>query len=527
VSVDEPRSWWHDAVFYEIYVRSYADSDGDGIGDLAGISAHLDHLVDLGVDAIWLTPFYPSPMADHGYDVADPRAVDPLFGDLDAFDNVVQSAHARGLRVVIDIVPNHTSVEHAWFRAALAAEPGSDARARYLFRTGRGARSEQPPNNWQSVFGGGAWEQVTDGEWYLHLFAPEQPDLNWRHPDVPADFEQTLRFWLDRGVDGFRIDVAHGLFKGADLPDTATGSSLDLLADVMPASPIWNQPEVHDVYRRWHAIAAEYAHDPVLVGEVWIGDQNAVAEYVRSDELHLAFNFRLLFSEWGAAAYRRAIDESRGALAAVGSTPTWVLGNHDVQRQVSRYGGGDVGEQRARAAVLLLLALPGPVFLYQGEELGLPEVTLPDEALQDPVWERSGHTIRGRDGCRVPLPWSGTAAPYGFSSAAQQPWLPMPTDWSAHTVAAQQTDPTSMLALYRTALQVRRDEPALGAGDFSWQQSDADVLGFVRRSANGSVRCIVNASDSAIELPSAEVLLSSAPMTAGRLAANTAVWLRG
>ena len=518
-------AWWRAAVFYEIYVRSYSDANSDGVGDLRGITNRLDHLVDLGVDGLWLTPFYPSPMRDHGYDVANPRDVDPRFGSLADFDLLVDAARARGLRMIVDIVPNHSSNEHPWFREALVSAPGSDARARYHFRDGTGPGHSEPPNNWQSVFGGIAWTRV-DQQWYLHLFTPEQPDLNWHHPAVPADYEQTLRFWLDRGVDGFRIDVAHGLFKDRDLPSTGTGSSLDLLADRLEPTPIWNQPEVHDIYRRWHAICHEYAQSPVLVGEVWIGDPAAVASYVRADELQLAFNFRLLFSEWDAPTYRRAIDQSLSELHAVGAPPTWVFGNHDVQRQVTRYGGEALGERRARAAVMLLLALPGSAFLYQGDELGLPDVRLPDKALQDPIWERSGHTIRGRDGCRVPLPWAGAAPAYAFSPTATPSWLPMPTDWQPLTVEAQQTDPGSMLALHRAALGQRKREPALGDGVLEWQPSPATVLDFVRPHPDGSVRCIVNLGSGPIRLPPGELLLGSAMQQGDVLPPDTAVWLR-
>jgi alpha-glucosidase len=517
------RPWWRDAVFYEIYVRSYADANGDGVGDLAGITERLDHVVELGVDAIWLTPFYPSPMADHGYDVADPRNVDPQFGDLADFDALVTAAHERGLRVTVDIVPNHTSNEHAWFRAALSAPASSSARARYIFRDGTGPGGAEPPNNWQSVFGGGAWTRVGDGQWYLHLFTPEQPDLNWRHPDVAPDFEHTLRFWLDRGVDGFRIDVAHGLFKDPALPSTSAGSSLDLLADRLAPTPMWNQPEVHDIYRRWHAVAEEYAQAPVLIGEVWIGDARVVAEYVRSDELHLAFNFRLLFSPWSGPAYRHAIDESLGELTAVGAPPTWVFSNHDVQRQVSRFGDGAIGAGRARAAALLLLALPGPAFVYQGDELGLPEVVIPDEAIQDPIWARSGHTIRGRDGCRVPLPWAGPAPPYAFSRVGATPWLPMPDDWARLTVAAEQADPQSMFSLYRTALRLRRETASLHDGELIWQESASQVLDFVRPHA---LRCIVNLGTTPVALPTATVLLASDALADATLPPDTAVWLQ-
>jgi alpha-glucosidase len=520
----QSRPWWRDAVFYEIYVRSFADANGDGVGDLAGIRARLDHLVDLGVDALWLTPFYPSPMADHGYDVADPRNVDPLFGDLTGFDALVTDAHDKGLRLIVDVVPNHSSNAHPWFVQALAEGPRSAARDRYLFRDGRGRKGSDPPNNWDSVFGGSAWTQVGDGQWYLHLFAPEQPDLNWRHPDVAADYEQTLRFWLDHGVDGFRIDVAHGLFKDPALPD-APGSSLDLMADTFVPTPTWNQPQVHDVYRHWRSICAADPREPVLVGEVWIGDPSVVADYVRPDELHLAFNFRLLFARWKPQLIRNAIETSIDSLSTVGAPPTWVLANHDVVRQVTRYGGGESGARRARAAILLLLALPGPVFLYAGEELGLPEVELPPEALQDPVWERSGHTIPGRDGCRVPLPWSGERPPYGFAPPGTTTWLPMPDDWGAYTVAAEHSDQDSMLRLYADALRQRRTQPALGDGALEWLEGPSDVLDFTRPDATRAIRCILNMSAQAIDLPDQEVLLSSGGLPDRQLPPDSAVWL--
>jgi alpha-glucosidase len=465
--------------------------------------------------------------------VADPRDVDPTFGTLRDFDGLVTDAHEHGLRVIIDVVPNHTSIAHPWFQAALAAPPGSAERSRYIFRDGRGPDGAQPPNNWQAVFGGSAWTRV-DKQWYLHLFTPEQPDLDWHNPEVGADYEKTLRFWLDRGVDGFRIDVAHGLFKDPSLPDTSGGSPLDLLAEKLAPTPMWNQPGVHDVYRRWRAICAGYAHEPVLVGEVWIGDPAVVAEYVRPDELHLAFNFRLLFSRWGGPAYRHAIEQSTQRLHAVGAPPTWVLGNHDVDRQVTRYGGGERGLRRARAALLVLLALPGPAFLYQGEELGLPEVVLPDEALQDPIWVRSGHTIRGRDGCRVPLPWDGAEPPYGFSPAGTATWLPMPADWAGLAVTRQWADPSSTLALYAEALRCRRAEPALGDGDVVWQDGTSnvgddvrdDVVDFARPHDAGSVRCVANLGTEPVQLPAGEVLISSVPISSGALPSDAAAWIR-
>ncbi|HEX7353559.1 MAG TPA: glycoside hydrolase family 13 protein [Mycobacteriales bacterium] len=516
----ESRPWWQTAVFYEIYVRSYADGTGDGLGDLPGIRGRLGHLAALGVDALWLTPFYPSPMADHGYDVADPRAVEPLFGTLDDLDGLVADAHDLGLRVVVDVVPNHVSSAHPWFRAALAGEPGGPERSRFHFRDGRGGQGDEPPTNWRSAFGGSAWTRVPDGQWYLHLFAPEQPDLDWRNPDVGADFEQTLRFWLDRGVDGFRIDVAHGLVKDPTFPDNPSGVVVDLMSETSAPTPMWDQPQVHDVWRGWRRIADAYPHEPVLVGEVWLGDARAQARYVRPGELHLAFNFRLLFSAWEGGEMAAAIDRSVTELHAVGAPSTWVLSNHDVVRHVSRYGGGALGRRRARAALLLVLALPGAVFLYQGEELGLEEVRLPDEALTDPVWERSGHTRRGRDGCRVPLPWSGDAPPYGFS-AGGVPWLPQPADWEPLTVQAEEADPASMLSFYRQALRRRRAADPLAG--ITWHRRDTDVLDLT---VDGGVRCVVNLGTDPIRLPQgARVVLASERPDGPLLAGGGAVWL--
>jgi alpha-glucosidase len=517
--------WWRTAVFYEIYVRSFADSTGSGVGDLRGIETHLDHLVALGIDALWLTPFYPSPMADHGYDVSNPRDVEPMFGTLADFDRLLTAAHDRGLRLTVDIVPNHFSDAHPWFVAALAAGPGSAERDRFIFRDGRGPDGTEPPNNWPSTFGGPAWTRVPDGQWYLHLFTPEQPDLNWRNPEVGDDMETTLRFWLDRGVDGFRIDVAHGLYKAADLPDNPGGVAPDLMAPVAPATGMWNQPEVHDVYRRWRAICEEYSQAPMLVGEAWIGDAAALARYVRPDELHLVFNFRLLSSTFDAAEMGNAIEASTTELRAVGAPASWVLSNHDVVRHPTRYGGGAVGAQRARAALLLILALPGAVFLYQGEELGLEEVELADEALRDPIWENSGHTLRGRDGCRVPLPWSGAAPPYGFTTGATT-WLPQPADWSTVTAAAEAAHQNSMLAFYREALAAR--SRLLASGADSAAPIDLRVDGSVLVAqvlGPAGIRCVVNLGDAAVALPAGEILASSGPIEVGLLPANTAVWL--
>ncbi|MEA2827868.1 MAG: alpha-glucosidase [Actinomycetota bacterium] len=516
--------WWRRAVIYQVYVRSFADSDGDGIGDLPGVRSRLPYVADLGVDAIWLNPFYPSPQADAGYDVADYRDVDPTFGTLADFDGLVADARGLGLRVIVDLVPNHTSSEHPWFRAALAAPPGSPERARYVFREGRGDSGDQPPNDWQSVFGGPAWARVADGQWYLHLFAPEQPDLDWTNDEVQAEFESILRFWLDRGVDGFRIDVAHGLAKDPALPDLAAGFAVSGAASA--GHPHWDRDDVHEVYRQWRRVTDAYDRDVAFVGEAWVETPVQLARYLRPDELHTAFNFNFLLAPWDAGGLRTAIDTSIEALAGVGAPPTWVLSNHDVVRHVTRYGGGPEGVRRARAAALLMLALPGSAYVYQGEELGLPQVTdLPDEVLQDPTFFRTGGLERGRDGCRVPLPWSGTEAPFGFGPAGSTPWLPQPPDWDRLTAEREAPDPNSMLTLYRQALRARKAH--LGDEALEWVDSSADVLAFRRGPGFG---CVVNLGDEAVERPAGvdpetPVLLASGPLPDdGRIPGSTTVW---
>ncbi|NMI01459.1 glycoside hydrolase family 13 protein [Pseudonocardia acidicola] len=516
-----PVRWWRDAVVYQVYVRSFSDSDDDGVGDLDGIRSRLGYLELLGVDALWLTPFYRSPMADHGYDVADPRDIDPVFGDLAAFDALVEEAHRHGIRVTIDLVPNHTSSEHGWFRAAVESAPGSPERARYHFMPGRGPDGAEPPNNWQSVFGGPAWTRVPDGEWYLHIFAAEQPDLNWTNPEVWADLEKTLRFWCDRGVDGFRIDVAHGMSKPDGLPDDdRTDAARELLAD-HDGDPRFDHEDVHDVHRMIRAVLDHYP-GRMAVGEVWVRDSERFARYVRPDELHLGFNFRLLQTGFDAAAVREAIEHSLESVAGVGACPTWTLSNHDVSRPVTRYGGGALGTARARAMALVTLALPGVVYVYNGEELGLPDVELPDWALQDPVWERSGRTERGRDGCRVPIPWEGEGPGFGFTSG--EPWLPMPAEWSALTAATQLEDPESTLSLFRRALELRHDHPGFRGSGIEWFGAPPGCLAF-RRSGSTLV-CALNTSDTPVPLPPGDVLLTSGPLLDdGRLPPDTAAWL--
>jgi len=525
--------WWTGAVFYEVYVRSFADHDGNGIGDLRGITDRLPYLAELGVDAVWLTPFYRSPMADHGYDVADPRAVDPLFGDLAAFDALLARAHGLGLRVTVDLVPNHTSDQHEWFRAARGAEPGDPERSRYIFRGGRGPDGVEPPNNWPSVFGGPAWTRLPDGQWYLHLFASEQPDLNWSHPEVAADLDTTMRFWLDRGVDGFRIDVAHGMAKPAGLPDLSPDALHGLVSMSDSNDPRFDNDGVHEVHRGVRRTLDAYP-EVMAVGEIWVGDDERVARYVRPDELHLAFNFRLLESPWNAEELRTAVDRSLRSVAGTGTPACWVLSNHDRPRHVTRYGGGKVGLCRARAAALLQLALPGVAYVYNGDELGLPDVDLPDEALQDPIWERSGHRERGRDGSRVPLPWAGDEPPYDFSPGASS-WLPAPEGWAGLTAAAQGDDPCSILNLYRHALRIRRTWRGRSAmapeASLTWLELARDALGFVRE--DGLV-CVLNAGTEPIVLPPGDLLLASGPLTSlttsadsGGLALppDTAAWL--
>lgn len=476
------NEWWRDAVFYEIYVRSFADSNGDGVGDLRGITSKLDYLVDLGVDAIWLTPFYPSPGVDHGYDVSDYVDVDPLFGTLEDFDELIDAAHVRKVRVIVDIVPNHTSSQHPWF---------ADDRSRYVTVPATGGL----PNNWESNWGGPAWTLDEErNEWYLHLFAPEQPDLDWHLPRVRSDFEDILRFWLDRGADGFRIDVAQALVKDRTLRDEP-GSRPDgvLSSDWRTAT---DQPEVHDVYRDWRRLADTYPGDRVFVGEIFFAEPVRVAPYLRPGELQLAFNFSLVFAPWDAEAMRASIETSLKELPIV----TWVFENHDVMRSVSRFGA-----REARAAALLLLALPGPVFLYQGEELGLEEVELPDELREDPVFHRSGGERKGRDGCRVPIPWTRA-----LDAGA---WLPQPAEWSDLSVEAQLADGGSMLELYRRALALRP------SGPFAWRDAPAGALAFAR----GDLTCVVNVS--ADPVPVENILLASDEI-ADTLPPGTAAWLR-
>jgi alpha-glucosidase len=536
--------WWRTAVFYQIYPRSFADSNGDGTGDLRGITEHIDYIASLGVDALWLSPFLTSPQVDHGYDVADYRAVDPLFGNLADIDALIAASHAAGIKVTIDLVPNHTSNEHAWFKAAVASGPGSAERERYLFRDGRGVDGDKPPNNWRSVFGGPSWTRVIEpdgsqGQWYYHLFAPEQPDLNWRNPEVLTEFESIFAFWLDRGVDGFRIDVSDALIKDESFPDTPDGS---------PIIPKDDASGVHEIYRALRRVMNRYDGDRMAVVETGAPD-DIVALFVRPDEMHLAFSFRFVHAGWNADRLRESIDIAIAAAARVGAPATWVTDNHDTARSVTRYGRDVVlagayvpgtmdivadvpvdveqGRRRARAMALLLLSLPGAAYIYNGQELGLPNVDdLPEAVLQDPIWERSGHTERGRDGCRVPLPWSGQQPPYGFSSTVTT-WLPQPHDWAPLTVAAQDADAHSMLALYRSALALRHAEPALRGGAVTWLDLGPGVVALELNHPDGPpVVVVATAGADGVQLPAGEVLLASEPVSDGWLGPDASAWLR-
>jgi alpha-glucosidase len=526
---------------YQVYPRSFADDNGDGIGDLPGLVSRLDYLAGLGVDAVWLTPFYPSPLHDGGYDVSDYTSVDPRLGTLADFDALVEQGRQRGIRVIVDLVPNHCSWDHPLFQQALKAAPGSPERALFLFRDGRGPGGAEPPNNWPSRFGGRAWTRVPDGQWYLHLFDDSQPDWNWRDPRVPAMFEGILRFWLDRGIGGFRVDVAHGLFKDPELADVADATLTNR------PSAYYHRPELHALYRSWRAILDSYPADGfpgprTAVGEVWADSPETLRPYLAPDGLPQVFNFELVRAHWSAAALRTAIDATNAF--ADGSRAPWVIGNHDVDRPVTRWGAA-----AARAAALLLLALPGSAYVYQGEELGLPEVTdIPDAARQDPTFRRTGGQVAGRDGCRVPLPWDRAGSSFGFSRTGAAdppapPWLPQPPDWGTRSVAAQAEDPDSSLALYRAALRIRRQHPALGTGErtargasasgtMRWLDGavPADALCFAR---DPGFVFVANLGTGPLELPPYdELLLASGPLkpgpdgtAGGSLPPDTAVWL--
>ena len=539
--------WWRDAVVYQVYPRSFADSNGDGMGDLPGITARLPYIASLGVDAIWLSPFYPSPQNDGGYDVSNYTDVDPRFGSLSDADALIARAHELGLKVIVDIVPNHSSSEHELFQRALAAGPGSPERDMYVFAEGKGEHGELPPNNWTSIFHGEAWTRVTEpdgtpGQWYLHLFDTTQPDWNWENPAVHELFEGVLRFWLDRGADGFRVDVAHGMVKPEGLPDAQVNSEglIDIPEGEVPI--YFDNDGVVDIYRQWRPILDSYEGNRMMVLEAWI-PEHRLPQYIGQDRAHQSFNFGFLQARWGVETMRRAIEKPLALADAVDSPTTWVLSNHDVIRHATRYGfapdhrfgeglsreevpDAELGLLRARAASLLMLALPGSAYLYQGEELGLPEVAdIPDELREDPAHHRAG--VPGRDGCRVPLPWQQDAPAFGFSPTGQS-WLPQPEVFGQLAADAQEGVEGSTLELYRRALTLRSE---LGLGRPTapltfLEDLPAPVLGLTR----GDVVVLVNTGEEDLELPThlreAELLVASAPSAPGQLPADTTLWLR-
>lgn len=537
-------NWWRQAAVYQIYPRSFADSNADGLGDLPGITSRIPYLKSLGIDAVWLSPFYPSALADGGYDVDDYRNVDPRLGTLADFDEMSRALHRAGIKLIVDIVPNHTSNRHEWFQEALASPPGSAARDRYIFRDGQGENGELPPSDWVSVFGGPAWDQVPDGQWYLHLFASEQPDLNWDNPEVRQDFLTTLRFWSDRGVDGFRIDVAHALTKDLSEPLPSRAEMGAEGENLKGAHPYWDRDEVHDIYAEWRRLFNEYTPPRTAVAEAWVHPERR-ARYASPDGLGQAFNFDLLQAEWDGAAFRTAIRNNLTAAEESGASSTWVFSNHDVVRHASRYGlprtgephggqdgkawllqGGSVPEvdtelglRRARAATLLMLALPGSAYLYQGEELGLAEVAgIADADRQDPTFFRNPGVEVGRDGCRVPLPWTVGGVAFGFGDAPAH--LPQPDWFSGYSVQAQEEEPESTLLFYRQALELRHK--LQGAEQLHWEDTDASVVHFVRP---GGWHSITNFGTEDIELPSGSVLISSSVLAGSVLPPNTTAWV--
>jgi alpha-glucosidase len=536
--------WWRQAVVYQVYPRSFKDSNGDGLGDIKGITSKVDYLAKLGVDAIWLSPFYPSALADGGYDVDDYRNVDPKLGTLADFDEMISAYHDRGIRVFADIVPNHSSNLHVWFQEALASEPGSAARNRYIFRDGKGKSGELPPNDWPSHFGPTAWTRTTNadgtpGQWYLHLFAPEQPDWNWDNPEIIEDFKTTLRFWADRGVDGFRIDVAHAMKKDMSEPYP---SIKDFAMERIPldgSHPLFDRDDVHEIYKGWRHIFNEYNPPRVAVAEAWVPAPRR-PRYASPEGLGQAFNFDLLAEKWSAKKFKKTIDFNVKLAQKSGSSSTWVLSNHDVVRHATRYGlpkktnlekwlmtdgtepalDRDKGLARARAATMLLLALPGCTYIYQGEELGLFEVSdLPGSVLQDPIWLRDGQTRKGRDGCRVPLPWEASGSSFGFGTGSAH--LPQPAWFSDFAVAAEDGVPGSTLELYRAAINLRKTLQS--EEDLAWVKAkDNKVVHFVR--PNGW-HCITNFGKKPIKLPKGAVRLSSQPVVDGKLPGNSTAWI--
>ena len=518
------QEWWRHAVIYQIYPRSFADGNGDGMGDLPGVLSRLESLKELGIDAIWFSPFFTSPQKDAGYDVSNYTDIDPRFGTLADFDALLAKAHAHGIRIIIDLVPNHSSDQHPLFQAALRAGKGSPERDMYVFREGKDAKT--PPNNWQSVFGGPAWTQVEDGQWYLHLFDSSQPDFNWANPKVEQFFHDVLRFWFDRGVDGFRVDVAHSLVKDPALPDIEEVSSSMTGSDSAPKEekphPFWGQEGVHEVIRGFRKVANEY-EDRAMCAEAWILPLSKMAKWVRPDEYHQTFNFAYLETPWDSAKLRNVVDESLREFGNVGAPSTWVLSNHDVIRHVTRMAYDKVpkqgdgigpsypqpdearGQRVGRAATAFMLGLPGSSYIYQGEELGLPEHTTLDASFrEDPTFFRTKGERVGRDGCRVPIPWESDKPAYGFNNTGKS-WLPQPENYRRYARSEQRGVAGSTLELYRQLLKVRK-EFNMGLGNLKWVEElcDETTLAF----DNSGVRVIANFGGT-VNLPGGELLATT------------------
>lgn len=540
IPVSAENEWWRDAIFYQIYPRSFQDSNGDGLGDLKGIIERIGYLKSLGINALWLSPFYPSPDVDAGYDVADYCDVDPKFGTLEDFENLVSAAHAVGIKVTIDIVPNHCSNQHPWFVEAVNSGRGSEARELFHFVDGRGENGDLPPSNWQSVFGGPSWTRVSEpdgtaGQWYYHLFAAEQPDFNWRNPKVLAEFKRIMKFWLDRGVDGFRIDVSDALIKDTSWTDTEGR---------WPIIPKDDASGVHEIYRQLRAVMDEYPGDRMAVVETG-ADDDIVALFIRPDEMHLAFNFKFVKAQWSADSFAHAITSSLQANRAVGAPVTWVTDNHDTVRSATRYatnlelagayvpnfmGLEDVPsidiDNRNRALALLLFSLPGATYIYNGQELGLPNVNdLPDEVIQDPLFARTQGEFRGRDGCRIPMPWQRGVEQFGFSSSLKT-WLPIPERYEDFVAEAQDHDPASLLNFYRAAIQLRTSHETLRKGNVTNIQINNQVLDIEIQGIE-RLRVLVNfGPHECAAVPDGLVLLASRAVSGQTLPPDTAVVLR-
>ncbi|NCV98443.1 MAG: alpha-amylase [Actinobacteria bacterium] len=516
-STNAPGKWWRNAVIYQIY----------RMGDLKGVEGRLESLSELGVDAIWFSPFMSSPQKDAGYDVSDYTDIDPLFGTLEDFDSVLSKAHDLGLKVIVDLVPNHSSSEHPLFKAALRAGKGSPERSYYHFADGKGEDGELPPNNWQSVFGGPAWTRIDDGQWYLHIFDSSQPDFNWGNPEVEKFFHGVLRFWLDRGADGFRVDVAHALIKEPGLPDVEELSSSMTGSDSDPKDekphPHWGQEGVHEIIRGFRKVIDEY-DNRAMAAEAWILPLSKMAKWVRKDEYHQAFNFEYLATEWEARRLKEVVDESLFEFGAVGAPSTWVLSNHDVIRHVTRLSYKEIpkqgdgigpdypqpdeakGQRIGRAASAFMLGLPGSSYLYQGEELGLPEhTTLESEYRQDPTFFRTNGERVGRDGCRVPIPWEADAPAFGFSETGKS-WLPQPQNYRGYSRDRQQGVAGSTLELYKRLLSLRKSN-ALGDGNLAWVESlcTDSTLAYM----NNSVLVVANFGLDSLALPEGELLVTT------------------